>query len=421
MFGLLGDLHRKLAVDQARSLGLLDPAGPGSFTHPDLSRLLYAHGKVITPFFKARPEDRKLDKATGELRVPRHEPDGHLHFQGDGEAAYGVKFVLVAVRTPDHRGRIILDTEWVPTAGGEAATAMESFARLAPLTPGAQGVLYDTALRGVHHQVLLRDLGWLPVNKVAAAKAGAKTPRKKDGRREEKSVHVEDKTITLPNGRTHTLRLYARGGALGLGELTDTGELAFTALRRKRTHRNADKNGLFRWYNDYELPEQLGGGTITVRLHGNDDDMARKLNRTENVRPIPLHRSRLRPAVPATQRRRKHQPRPGRHALPPTGPHPRPRPPAPQPSRLRARDQQHRSAPSPTAPRRPRRLNAKHRPNEVRWTIAPAISSASAIPPPTVRFASRDRRRTQVTWPVRWQKGLSHRLFASARPRSSGG
>lgn len=288
VFGPLNQRHRELAVDQARSLGLLDPHGPGSFTHPHLSRMLYADGKVITPLFKARPEDRKLDKSTGELRVPRHEPDGHIHFQGDGEAAYGVKFVLVAVRTTDHRGRIILDTEWVPTAGGEASTAMESFTRLAPLVPGAHGVLYDTALRGVHHQVLMRDLGLLPVNKVAAAKAAVKAPRRKGGQRQEKSVHVEDKAITLPDGRPHTLRLYAHGGALGLGELTDTGELTFTALRRKRTHRNVDKNGLFRWYNDYELPERLGGSTITVRLHGNDQDKARKLNRTENVRPIPF-------------------------------------------------------------------------------------------------------------------------------------
>jgi len=27
------------AVDLARSMGLLDPSGPGSFTHPDLSRM----------------------------------------------------------------------------------------------------------------------------------------------------------------------------------------------------------------------------------------------------------------------------------------------------------------------------------------------------------------------------------------------
>ncbi len=68
---------------------------------------------------------------------------------------------------------------------------------------------------------------------------------------------------------------------------TDTGDLTFTPLRRIRTHRNADKGGRYRWYNDYELPDRHGGGTLTVRLHGNDTDAARKLNRTENLRPIP--------------------------------------------------------------------------------------------------------------------------------------
>ena len=48
-----------------------------------------------------------------------------------------------------------------------------------------------------------------------------------------------------------------------------------------------DANGLFRWYNDYRIPEHLGEGQITVRLHQDDDDRARKFNRTENVRPIP--------------------------------------------------------------------------------------------------------------------------------------
>ena len=41
-------------------------------------------------------DDTRLDKTTGELRTPRHETDGHLHFQGDGNLAYGIKFVLVA-------------------------------------------------------------------------------------------------------------------------------------------------------------------------------------------------------------------------------------------------------------------------------------------------------------------------------------
>ncbi len=85
----------------------------------------------------------------------------------------------------------------------------------------------------------------------------------------------------FPDGRRATLRLYARDGAIGIGTLTDKGDLHFTPLERVRTHRNRDQCGKYRWYNDYQLPKNLGGGTITVRLHSTDEDARRKFNRTE--------------------------------------------------------------------------------------------------------------------------------------------
>ncbi len=282
----IGDLHRRISLEQARELGLLDQDGPGSFTHPDLSRMLYADGKVITPLFRAKAGDTRVDKVTGEIKEMRHEPDAALHFEAMGEA-YGTKFVMVAARSQEVRGRIIIDVEPVPKPGGEADVAMTCFERVAPLAPGAQGVIYDTALRGVHHQKLLRELGLVSVNRVTAKKKGAKTPRRKPDRRVEKSTHVEDKTIVLSDGSTRVVSLFARGGAIGIAELSETGEPILTELRRVRTHRNRDKSGLYRWYNDYELPEEFGGGVVTVRLHGNDEDTKRRFNRTENVRPIP--------------------------------------------------------------------------------------------------------------------------------------
>jgi hypothetical protein len=279
-------IHQATAIDTARVIGLLDPDGPGSWTHPDLTRMLYADGKVVTPLFRAKPGDTKVNKETGEIRRLRAETDAALHVDGTGEMVWGTKFVIVAVRTTDIHGRVILDVDWVPSPGGEAATAMGSFAQLAPRCPGAQGVIYDTALRGVHHQTLLRDLGWLPVNKVTAAKARTKKPRRKGGERVEKSTHIEDRTITLPDGTSQTISLFARGGALGIGTLTDTGEMAFTELPRVRTHRHTGKTH-YRWYNDYRLPDHLGGGTLSMRLHGNTEDAKRRLNRTENLRPIP--------------------------------------------------------------------------------------------------------------------------------------
>jgi len=247
--------------------------------------VLYADGKVITPLFKAHPGDVKVDRDTGEIRAVRAEADAGLHFEGTRDTAWGTKWVIVAVRSTDIHGRVIVDVEWVPNPGGEAASAMDSITELAPLCPGALGVIYDTALRGIHHQRLLRDLGLLPVNKVTAAKASSKTPRRKGGRRVEKSTHIEDRTITTADGKTRTISLFAQGGALGVGTLTDTGERTFTELRRVRTQRNSDKVG-HRWYNTYQLSDSLGGGTIKVRLHGNDDDARRKLNRTENLRRI---------------------------------------------------------------------------------------------------------------------------------------
>lgn len=87
VFASLRRIHREHAARQARQLGLLDPDGPGSYTHPDLSRMLYADGKVLTPLFKAKPGDTKTDKATGEVRQLRAEQDAALHFEGTGETA----------------------------------------------------------------------------------------------------------------------------------------------------------------------------------------------------------------------------------------------------------------------------------------------------------------------------------------------
>ena len=66
--------------------------------------------------------------------------------------------------------------------------------------------------------------------------------------------------------------MFALGGTIGIVELSDVGERSFFELKRIRPHRTQDKTELFRWYNDFLLPESLGGGVVTVRLHGNEDD-----------------------------------------------------------------------------------------------------------------------------------------------------
>jgi hypothetical protein len=121
---MLQALHLELAVEQANEIGLLDPEGDGSFTHPSLERMLYADGKVVTPLYKAKPGDTKVNKETGEIRNVRYEADAALHMEGTGEMAWGTKFVITAVRSTDRHGRIILDARHSPNVGGEAKTAM---------------------------------------------------------------------------------------------------------------------------------------------------------------------------------------------------------------------------------------------------------------------------------------------------------
>jgi hypothetical protein len=247
--------------------------------------MLHADGKVLAPLFKGRVGETRTDPRSGQVLQVRHEPDAGLHFEGDGEAAWGTKFVIVATRS--EVGRVILDIERVPDPGGEAQIAMDCFRRLASHVSGALGVIYDTALRGTHHQRLLRELGLLCVNRVTAAQNRAGVREGWHGTRVEKTVHVEDRKVVLVDGGTRTVRLFSRGGAIGIVEFTEAGEGSFVALRRKRIHRNRAKNGLYAWYQDYVLPAAYGAGTITVRLHGNEEDTHRGFNRTENVRAIP--------------------------------------------------------------------------------------------------------------------------------------
>lgn len=268
--------QREIAIRQANEIGLLDESGEGSLTHPSLDRLLYSDGKVITPLYRAKPGDIKINKETGEIREVRYEPDADLHMQGDGEMAYGVKFVITAVRSPNVNERIILDARHCPEKGGEANTAMAAFKDIAPIAPGCVGTLYDTALRGKHHQELMRNYGWLSINRVTAKQVITRDG--KPVKRTEKATHIEDRKI---NGRT--VRFFAQNGALCVAELDHNGEQVLTECTRIQTIKRTNDDGTFRFYNSYLTP---AGDEILMRLDITEQDKQRKLNRSENLRQI---------------------------------------------------------------------------------------------------------------------------------------
>jgi hypothetical protein len=55
-------------------------------------------------------------------------------------------------------------------------------------------------------------------------KAGPKKPRRATGRRVPKSTFVEQRDVTLTDGTTTTIDLFAPDDAIVIAELADTGE-----------------------------------------------------------------------------------------------------------------------------------------------------------------------------------------------------
>ena len=171
-------LHRETSCEQAREVGLVNPQGPGSFTHPHLSRTLYADGKVITPLFKGRVGQTRTDKATGEIKQVRFEPDADLHFEGDGELAYGTKFVVVAARSGEARGRMILDVTGCRTraarprrrwAASSASHSLSRVRRASTTTPRSEAACKRRRSAIRRH----RDLGVSVQHETKQSSAGA--------------------------------------------------------------------------------------------------------------------------------------------------------------------------------------------------------------------------------------------------------
>jgi len=278
------ELHTQHATEQAKEAGNLDPRGGGSFTHPEITRSLYGDGKVMTPLYRAKPGTTTVNRETGEVREVRSDPDASFHTEGGGDKVWGIKFALLSTRRPE--GRFILAAEHVEKNKDEAKAALEMLRRAKPYAPGAQAVVWDMILRGEHLQVILTELGLIPVVGVHAKG----NPGGAEGRRRRsyvpKAVDLEDVRVPMPDGTITVVHLAAYDGAVAVKELTETGEPHYELLECVRIQRHEDKKG-YRVYGYYRLPQEYGGGVIAVRHHQNADDDRRQLNRTENLRPIP--------------------------------------------------------------------------------------------------------------------------------------
>lgn len=174
----LATIHRPLAVQAARDLGLLDPRGPGSLTHPHPTRVLYGDGTIVRPLY-APPKAVRLegddgatrivypDPITGELTdTPprRFDPDIAEH-HGHTGPVLGHGYVAWHVRGPARYQRLTLALDHVPAPGQEAETSLRLLGPLARLIgPGLLAVAYDGAFTGVHIDQIMTRHGVLALS-----------------------------------------------------------------------------------------------------------------------------------------------------------------------------------------------------------------------------------------------------------------
>lgn len=140
--------------------------------------------------------------------------------------------------------------------------------------------------RGVHIDFLVRELGWLTIAKVPAKRRRHRKGQR-GGFREPKDSLVEVVDLELRSGGTRKVPLYTVNGALGIAEeINDEGVRVFRRFGRNRTQRFRGTKR-WRWYNQYALPEEFMKREITVRLHGDEDDVRRRFNRPRTSGPSP--------------------------------------------------------------------------------------------------------------------------------------
>ncbi len=155
------------AVADARTIGLLDPKGPGSLTHPHRTRTVYGDGTIVRPIYKRTP-----DNSNGSTRV---DADAAVHHRHDGKIR-GNNLVTINVRNEAPHQRVVLAVGRVDEPGREAATAVSLIQQAhAVAGPGIQAAVYDGAFRGTHHETLMSRLGVVVINKVHSARAATDT------------------------------------------------------------------------------------------------------------------------------------------------------------------------------------------------------------------------------------------------------
>lgn len=285
----LQEVFTEVAVEQARTLGLLNPKGPGSLSHPDRSRVVYGDGTVVRPLYRPPAATRVTDPVTGRTRVVyrdaagkeiekptrRFDPDA-ADYHGHTGPVHGQNYVGLYARGDLPHQRIVLAVDRVDRPGREAETAVAAIKRLhAVAGTGIQAVVYDGAIRGRHIDDLMTHHGLLVINKVhASAKTAARrgkttTPRWFAlGTWEHDATPGDARAGSVGAGGSCTHTLAAVDGSVSEIGLDDEGRpVVLRRLARRQVKRPRRTSGRYHFNVAYEVPCQLGSFLAWVTPH----------------------------------------------------------------------------------------------------------------------------------------------------------
>lgn len=263
-------LHLPRAVALARQVGLLDPHGPSSLTHPSHLRAIYGDGTIVRPMYRppkkaevSAEDGTKVTKfvhpTTGELVDDpgrRYDADVALH-HGHAGPALGHGYVAWHTRAPGPYGRVMLHIGHIDHPGGEAGTAVELLRDVyREAGAGVQVAIYDGAFRGKHIDEVMRRYGWLTISKQPTYSnedlATAAIVRGPDGRRVP-SIPLGIASHKV-GGRECHHTLAAINGAVTQIDLDDTGDPVVVATpERTSVKRARSAGGTFRFNLGYRI------------------------------------------------------------------------------------------------------------------------------------------------------------------------
>ncbi len=323
----LGHLERTftpIAVATARRLGLLDPHGPGSMTHPDPSRAIYGDGTLIRPMYRP-PEAVEVDTPAGSDRlrraarraataadapVPgtgrnigypdprtgqvldepprRYDPDLRLHHGLAGPVqTHG--YVCWHTRGPERYQRVVLAAGHVPEPGQEASTAVALLGGIHRAAGvGVQAVIYDGAMRGTHIDQVMSRYGWLalvkhPTRDTSSDVAGTQMLKVRGGRRA-RGLLLEPVKHETADGGTCVHQLAALSTGVVEIDLDETGDpVVVSRLERTAVKRARRATGRFHFNVGHTLTCPRGAFTVWLAPHPRHD---RDAARPENLRII---------------------------------------------------------------------------------------------------------------------------------------